>query len=109
MADVLSPTKRALNMRRIRGSDTGPEMRVRRGLDARGLRFRLHVRSIRGRADLVFAKYHTAAFVHGCFCHAHGCVLSKLLATRSDFWMKKLEGNSETRVRVRFRRTCSWD
>lgn len=94
MADVLTPAQRALNMSRIRGRDTGPEMRVRRGLHAKGLRFRLHVRSLPGRPDLVFARYHTVAFVHGCFWHAHGCALSKLPATRMDFWKQKLEGNA---------------
>lgn len=81
-------------MRQIRGRDTAPEMRVRRGLHAKGLRFRLHVRSLPGRPDLVFTRYQTAAFVHGCFWHAHGCALSKLPATRKDFWKNKLERNA---------------
>jgi DNA mismatch endonuclease, patch repair protein len=94
MADVLTAEQRRLNMSRIRGRDTKPEMLIRRGLHARGLRYRLHDRSLPGRPDLVFPKYHAAVFIHGCFWHAHDCTLSKLPATRQDFWKKKLEGNA---------------
>lgn len=94
MADVLTPAQRQLNMSRIKGKDTKPEMLIRRGLHARGLRYRLHDRSLPGRPDLVFPKYHTAVFIHGCFWHAHGCALSKLPATRQGFWQTKLAANA---------------
>jgi len=94
MADVLTPEQRKLNMSRVRGKDTKPEMLIRRGLHARGLRYRLHDRSLPGRPDLVFPRYRTAVFIHGCFWHAHGCALSKLPATRQDFWQAKLGANA---------------
>jgi DNA mismatch endonuclease (patch repair protein) len=94
MADVLTPEQRQLNMRRIRGRDTKPEMLVRRGLHARGLRYLLHDRKLPGRPDLVFPRYGAVVFVHGCFWHAHGCALSKLPATRQEFWNKKLAENA---------------
>ncbi|WP_371928886.1 very short patch repair endonuclease (plasmid) [Methylomonas sp. HW2-6] len=93
MADVLTPEQRHLNMSRIRGRDTAPELLVRRGLHAKGLRFRLHDRKLPGRPDLVLACHRTVVFVHGCFWHAHGCSLSKIPATRPEFWQKKLETN----------------
>jgi DNA mismatch endonuclease, patch repair protein len=93
MADVLTPEQRRLNMSRVRGRDTKPEMQIRRGLHSRGLRYRLQVSALPGKPDLVFVKHRTAVFIHGCFWHAHGCALSKLPATRRDFWRKKLEGN----------------
>jgi DNA mismatch endonuclease, patch repair protein len=40
--DVLTPEQRQLNMSRIRGKDTKPEMMLRSGLHQAGLRFRLH-------------------------------------------------------------------
>lgn len=92
--DVLTPAQRKLNMSRVRGRDTKPEMVIRQGLHARGLRYRLHDRTLPGRPDLVFAKYRAVVFVHGCFWHAHGCKRSKLPATRRHFWKKKLEGNA---------------
>lgn len=93
MGDVLTPQQRQLNMSRIRGKDTKPEMVIRRGLHARGFRYRLHDRTLPGRPDLVFPKYHAAVFIHGCFWHAHGCALSKPPATRQDFWQTKLSAN----------------
>ncbi|MBX3602816.1 MAG: DNA mismatch endonuclease Vsr [Rubrivivax sp.] len=94
MCDVLTPEQRRLNMSRVRRSDTKPEMLIRRGLHASGLRYRLHDRRLPGRPDLVFPKYRAVVFVHGCFWHAHGCALSKLPATRREFWQKKLTDNA---------------
>ena len=93
MTDVLTPAQRRLNMSRIRGQDTKPEMLVRKGLHARGLRFRLHDRKLPGCPDLVFQRYRAAVFIHGCFWHGHGCALSKIPATRQEFWLKKLGDN----------------
>ena len=93
MTDVLSPEQRRLNMSRVRGQDTKPEMQIRRGLHARGLRYRLQGRDLPGRPDLVFPKYRVVIFVHGCFWHFHGCSLSKLPKTREEFWTKKLLKN----------------
>lgn len=93
MADVLTPEQRQLNMSRIRGRDTKPEMRIRRGLHARGFRYRLQDRQLPGRPDLVFPRYHAVIFVHGCFWHGHDCPLFKLPATRQEFWSTKIASN----------------
>lgn len=95
MADVLTAAQRSFNMSRIRGQDTKPELAIRRGLHALGLRFRLHVRELPGRPDLVFPKYGAAVFVHGCFWHGHNCAMFHLPATRRDFWSGKISGNRE--------------
>lgn len=78
----------------IRGKDTQPEMIVRRGLHARGFRFRLHDRRLPGSPDLVFAGRRAVIFVHGCFWHGHACPLFRLPATRQEFWRAKIEGNT---------------
>jgi DNA mismatch endonuclease (patch repair protein) len=93
MVDVLTAEQRQLNMSRIRGRDTKPEMLIRRGLHARGLRFRLHARDLPGRPDLVFARYRSVVLVHGCFWHGHNCPMFKLPTTREDFWKEKIERN----------------
>ncbi|WP_114861707.1 very short patch repair endonuclease [Azospirillum brasilense] len=82
-------------MSRIRGKDTKPEMVLRRGLHAAGLRFRLHARDLPGRPDLVFPRHRAIVLVHGCFWHGHGCPMCRLPATRTEFWAKKLESNRE--------------
>jgi DNA mismatch endonuclease (patch repair protein) len=93
MADVLTATQRQLNMSRIRGRDTKPEMLIRQGLHARGLRYRLYAKDLPGRPDLVFPRYRAVIFVHGCFWHGHNCPMFKLPTTRQDFWKKKIEQN----------------
>ena len=95
MTDVLTIEQRRLNMSRVRGRDTKPEMVIRRGLHARGLRFRLHCRDLPGRPDLVFPKYRAVAFVHGCFWHAHGCPMFRWPQTRKEFWRGKISKNLE--------------
>lgn len=77
----------------IRGRDTKPEMVIRKGLHARGYRYRLHSRSLPGKPDLVFPSRKAVVFVHGCFWHGHECPLFKWPSTRAEWWRKKIEGN----------------
>ncbi|WP_186121528.1 very short patch repair endonuclease [Burkholderia gladioli] len=93
MVDVLTPEQRQLNMSRIRGRDTKPEMLIRRGLHACGFRYRLQDRKLPGRPDLVFPRYRAVIFVHGCFWHGHNCPLFKIPKTRQDFWSAKIASN----------------
>jgi len=93
--DVLTAEQRHLNMSRIRGKDTKPELRLRRLLHAAGLRYRLHGRELPGRPDLVFPKYRAVIFVHGCFWHRHHCPLFHWPKSREDFWQAKLNRNVE--------------
>jgi len=95
MTDVLTPEQRRLNMSRIRGKDTKPEMIIRKGLHAAGLRFRLYAKDLPGRPDLIFPRYHAAIQVHGCFWHGHYCPMCRLPATRQEFWSAKIAGNRE--------------
>src|SRR6266481_2791391 len=71
--DPLTSQQRSHNMSRIRGRDTGPEWILRRALHARGLRYRLHVKSLTGTPDIVFPARRAIIFVHGCFWHGHDC------------------------------------
>lgn len=93
MADRLTPEQRRLNMRRVRATDTKPEMAVRSLLHRQGFRFRLHRRDLPGRPDIVLPRHCAAVFVHGCFWHGHGCSLFRMPATRTEFWSAKIEGN----------------
>lgn len=80
-------------MSRIRSRDTAPEMLIRRGLHAKGLRFRLHDRRLPGTPDLVFSARGAAVFVHGCFWHGHNCPLGVRPRTNAGFWSEKIERN----------------
>lgn len=93
MVDVLTTEQRRLNMSRIKGKNTKPELLIRKRLHARGLRFRLHRKDLPGRPDLAFPKTKVAVFVNGCFWHGHGCALFKQPATRNSFWQEKIAKN----------------
>jgi DNA mismatch endonuclease (patch repair protein) len=61
-----------------------------------GLRFRLHVKTLPGRPDIVLPRWHTVIFVHGCFWHRHpGCRFAYTPKSRVPFWLEKFAGNVE--------------
>ena len=93
MADMMSADQRSRAMSRVRGRDTGPELRVRHQVWSDGFRYRLHVRTLPGAPDFVLPKYRMAVFVHGCFWHQHGCPKSKRPSSNREFWDRKLDGN----------------
>lgn len=77
----------------IRGRDTKPELIVRSYLHKAGLRFRLRSK-LPGKPDLVFPRFRTAVFVHGCFWHRHvGCRYTAVPATNRAFWNAKFSAN----------------
>ena len=79
-----------------RGRDTSPELRVRRLLHARGLRYRVDVPPIGGRrrADIVFTRAKTAIFIDGCYWH--GCPEHATLPkSNTSYWLPKLKRNIE--------------
>ena len=85
---------RSRNMRAIRSRDTGPGLLLRRGLHARGYRYRVSPGSFVGRPDMELSKWKAADFVHGCVWHAHaGCRFFRLPKTRESFWRDKLAAN----------------
>jgi len=92
--DKVDAKTRSRMMSRIKSKDTKPEMLVRRGLFARGLRFRLHANRLPGRPDLVFPKYHAIVQVHGCFWHGHQqCKLFKPPSSNVGYWTAKITRN----------------
>jgi DNA mismatch endonuclease, patch repair protein len=93
MVDVVDRATRSRMMSGIRGRNTRPELLVRRQLHALGFRFRLHVRDLPGKPDIVLPRYHAVIFVHGCFWHGHDCRLFKWPGTRPEFWRAKIGRN----------------
>lgn len=93
MPDVHDRATRSRNMAAIKGKNTKPELIIRKGLHARGFRFRLHERKLPGRPDLVLPKHHAVIFINGCFWHGHDCALFKWPGTRQEFWKAKIGAN----------------
>ncbi|MDT4822597.1 Very short patch repair protein [compost metagenome] len=101
MTDFLSPIERSDRMSRIRGKDTKPELALRKVLHRLGLRYRLHGAELPGKPDLVFPRYRTVVFVHGCFWHRHtGCNIATTPKSNTQFWLAKFEKNVARDARV---------
>lgn len=92
--DHMTPEQRHWCMSRIRSKDTGPEWTVRRMVHALGFRYRLHVKELPGKPDLVLPRHRKIIFVHGCFWHSHGCRMAQRPpATHKRFWNEKFARN----------------
>ena len=91
MPDNLTKEQRSYTMSRIRSKNTTPEVVIRRLVHARGLRFRMHVKSLPGQPDLVFARAKLAVFIDGDFWH--GWRFTSWKETLAEYWQKKIDGN----------------
>lgn len=78
-----------------RSRDTSPELRLRRVLHGRGLRYRVCARPLphlRRSVDVVFRPSKVAVEVRGCFWH--GCPEHyRAPAANSDYWAQKVARN----------------
>jgi DNA mismatch endonuclease (patch repair protein) len=99
LPDIVDQKTRSRMMSGIKGKNTQPELVIRRGLHARGFRFRLHAKDVPGKPDLVLPRFRAAIFVNGCFWHRHDCHLFKMPSTRPEFWSQKIDRNV-TRDRI---------
>ena len=107
MTDHLTPAQRHLVMSHIRSSNTKPELKVRQWLWNHGYRYRLNVKGVPGKPDIVMRKYHSAIFVNGCFWHGHGVEWKtengerktlnccKVPETNREFWVNKIQRNQQ--------------
>lgn len=93
MTDVVDKKTRSRMMAGIRSKNTKPELLIRKGLFARGFRYRLHDKRLPGSPDLIFPQHNAVIFVHGCFWHGHDCGLFKWPTTHHEFWKEKINNN----------------
>jgi DNA mismatch endonuclease (patch repair protein) len=86
-------------MSRVKSANTGPELKLRRALWARGLRYRVNVKSLPGKPDIVFTRAKIAVFCDGDFWHGHRWAikglgsLEKELQGYSPYWRAKIQRN----------------
>lgn len=116
MADIVPADVRSRMMAGIRGTNTKPELLLRKGLHALGFRFRLHEKALPGKPDIVLPRYRAVIFAHGCFWHGHDCHLFKWPSTRPEFWQTKIARNREVDARseaalaeTRWRQAIVWE
>lgn len=101
MADNKTNQERSRNMAAVKSRNTKPEMRLRRAIWRRGLRFftptgwkKLTRKSLPGSPDLIFPGPRIAVFLDGCFWH--GCPMHYIEpADNREFWQRKLTQNKE--------------
>ncbi len=99
MSDVFSAEKRSSVMRRVKGKDTTPELKVRKALTRLGVRYRLHRADLPGKPDIVMAGRRLVIFVHGCFWHGHDCARgARVPKANRDYWLGKVGRNRERDV-----------
>lgn len=90
--DVHSRETRSYNMSRIRGTNTKPELLVRKYLFSQGFRYRINDKKLPGKPDVVLPKYKTVIFINGCFWHGHdGCRYFVVPKTRTEWWLSKIK------------------
>jgi len=95
LGDIYSKLKRSEIMSKISGTETKPEILIRKYLFSKGFRFRKNDKRLPGRPDVVLPKYKTVIFIHGCFWHGHHCKAGKLPETNKEFWENKINSNME--------------
>ncbi len=82
-------------MSRIGSKDTKPELAVRKALHRVGLRFRLHVKGLPGRPDVVLPRRRLAVFVNGCFWHRCPHCGPSVPKSNVGYWTEKFRRNVE--------------
>jgi len=88
--------ERSKIMGKIKGKNTKPELAFRKGLYAKGYRYRIDYRKLIGRPDVVLKKYKTVIFIDGEYWHGHNWkVRRRKIKTNRDFWIAKIERNMQ--------------
>lgn len=95
-AGFYTTAQRSKTMAKIRGKNSVPELRLRKALWAKHIRFRIHPSGFPGKPDLVINKYRLAIFVDGDFWHGYDWGKRKSgLKTNTAFWVPKIERNMQ--------------
>lgn len=86
--------KRSKIMKSIKGSDTGIEVRLRKALWHKGVRYRKNFKVFDCHPDILITKYKIAVFCDGNFWH--GKELQKRpIKHNSSYWNEKIRRNVE--------------
>ena len=94
--DIFTAEKRSAIMRAVKSTNTGPEIKLRKALHALGYRYRVNVRDLPGKPDIVLPKHRTVIFVHGCFWHGHDCKRgARQPKSNRDYWIAKIARNKD--------------
>ena len=88
--------ERSKLMRKIKSTNTKPEIILRKTLWKFGIRYRLNVPKLSGKPDIVITKQKLVIFVDGEFWHGYNWDEKKpKIKSNHDYWIKKIEGNMQ--------------
>lgn len=91
-----TPEQIHYNMSRIRSKDTQIEVKLRKELWSRGLRYRKNVRSVPGKPDVAFIGKKVAVFCDSEFWHGYDWDVRKAaIKTNREYWIPKIERNMQ--------------
>lgn len=94
MLDKLTKKERSQLMAKVKSKNTTPEIIVRKFLFKKGYRYRINVKTIIGKPDIVLRKYNTVIFVNGCFWHGHNCKSGRNVPKSNiNYWESKINKN----------------
>ncbi len=96
MADDLTPEQRRKNMQAIRSKDTTIELRLRKALWERGVRYRKNYKKLIGKPDIAITKYKIAVFCDSDYWHGYDWEnRNQRIKSNRDYWVPKIERNME--------------
>lgn len=94
MADDLTPEQRRRNMQAIHSKDTTIELRMRKALWQRGVRYRKNYKKLVGKPDIAITKYKIAVFCDSDYWHGYDWESrNQRIKSNRDYWVPKIERN----------------
>jgi len=83
-------------MGKIKSKDTKAELKLRKALWCLGYRYRVNVKELPGRPDIVFRRHKLAIFIDGEFWHGYRWEEKKeKIKSNRGFWIPKIERNMQ--------------
>ena len=99
--DKLTPDQRRKNMKAVKNKDSDIELKLRKELWKRGLRYRKNYKKLIGKPDIVFVGKKVAVFCDSEFWHGFDWENKKNeIKSRQEFWLPKIECNIQRDIEV---------
>lgn len=96
MADDLTPEQRRKNMQAIRSKDTSIEIKLRKALWAKGIRYRKNYKKVIGKPDIAITKCKIAVFCDSDYWHGYDWEnRNQRIKSNREYWIPKIERNME--------------
>ncbi|BDR57451.1 very short patch repair endonuclease [Xylocopilactobacillus apis] len=91
---IITREQRSFNMSQIRSTNTKPEIKLRKALWNRGVRYRKNLNTLPGKPDIAITKSKIAVFIDGEFWHGYKWNENKNnIHSNRDYWIPKIEKN----------------